>query len=63
MITANVFTTISKNCLKSKKSYNGFRSPFARTVYHGIESIMYLGPQIWDIVSVELKNVQPLNSF
>ena len=60
MITANVFTAIPK---KRLQSYNGFRLPFVRTVYHAIESVMYLGPQIWDIVTVELKNVQSLNSF
>ena len=32
-------------------------------VYHGTESISYLGPKIWDIVPIELKNVQSHNSF
>ena len=62
MITANVFTTIPENHY-NLRNYNCFRLPFARTVYHGTESISYLGPKIWDIVPVELKNAQSLHSF
>ena len=62
MITANVFTTIPENHY-NLRNYHGFRLPFARTVYHGTESISYLGPKIWDIVPTELKNAQSLNSF
>ena len=56
--TDYVFTTIPET-----HYYNGFRLPFARTVYHGTESILYLGPKTWDIVSIELENYQSLNSF
>ena len=45
------------------RNYNGFRLPLARTVYQGTESISYLGQKIWDIVPIELKNSQSLNSF
>ena len=62
IITANVFTTIPENHY-NLRNYNGFKLPFARTVYHGTESISYLGPKIWDIVPIELKNAQCLNSF
>ena len=62
MIAANVFTTIPENHY-NLRNYNGFRLPFARAVYHGTESISYLGPKIWDIVPIELKNAQSLNSF
>ena len=62
MITVNVFTTIhEKHC--NLRNYNGFRLPFARTVYHGTESISYLEPKIWDIVPIELKNAQSLNNL
>ena len=37
--------------------------PFARTVYHGTKNISYLGPKIWNIVTIELKNAQSFNSF
>ena len=62
MITANAFTTIPENHYDFR-NHNGFRLPFARTVYHSTESISYLGPKIWDIVPTELKNAQSLNSF
>ena len=62
MITTNVFTTIPENYY-NLPNYNDFRLPLARTVCHGTESISYLGPKIWDIVPIELKNAQSLNSF
>ena len=54
MITVDVFTTIPENHCNLRND-NGFRLTFARTVYHGTESILYLGPKICDIVPVELK--------
>ena len=62
MITANVLTTIPENHY-NLRNYNGFVLAFAKTVYHASESISYLGPKIWNIVPIELKNVQSLNSF
>ena len=44
MINANVFTTIPENHY-NLCNYNGFRLPFARTVYHGTQSIPHLGPK------------------
>ena len=61
MIIANAFTTVPENHYLS--NYNGFRFPFARTVYHGTESISYLGPKVWATVPIELKNAQSFNSF
>ena len=68
LITANVFTTIpetngSRIMVPQFRNNNGFRLAFAKTVYNGTECISYLGPKIWDIVPVELKNIQFLNSF
>ena len=62
VITANVFTTIPENHY-NLPNYNGFRLPFARTVYHGNESIAYLGPKTWDIVPIEPKMPSSLTVF
>ena len=62
LITANVFKTIPENHY-NPHNYNGFRLPFARTAYHGNESISYLGPKIWDIVPIGLKNARSVYSF
>ena len=35
----------------------------AKSVFHGSESISYLGPKIWDIVPFELKELTSLNAF
>ena len=40
-----------------------FRVPLTRTVYHGSESISYLGPKIWDILPTSFKEAVSLNSF
>ena len=37
--------------------------PFARTVYHGRESISYPCPTIWDILPASIKEANSLNSF
>ena len=44
-------------------NYNDFRILFVRTVYHGTEIISYLEPKIWDIVPIELKSLESLDSF
>ena len=54
---------------REKESYhnlrwcNDFRISTSRTVYHGSESISFLGPKIWNIISDEIKHQISLNSF
>lgn len=33
-----------------------FTAPLPRAVFHGTESIWFLGPKIWDLVSDNLKS-------
>ena len=42
---------------------NDFRIPSTRTVYHGIESISFLGTKTWNILPNEIKQQTSLNSF
>ena len=42
---------------------NDFRIPSIRTVYHGRESISFLGSKIWNILPDEIKQQTSLNSF
>ena len=42
---------------------NDSRIPSTRTVYHGSESIFFLGPKIWNILPDEIKQQTSLNSF
>ena len=54
--------------LKAENSYNlrqvsEFSRPMVKSVYHGTESISYLGPKIWDILSEKLKNIDNLGHF
>ena len=61
-ILSNIFTQRTQNhyCLRNASD---FQILFVRTVYHGTESISYLGPRIWDIVQAKMKNANSLNSF
>ena len=34
-----------------------------RSVFHGSESILYLGPKIWDIAPLELKELTSVVAF
>ena len=40
-----------------------FSKPRINTVYHGTESISNLGPQIWDLVPSNLKEISDLDKF
>ena len=40
-----------------------FAIPAVRTVYHGSESISYLGPNIWNVLPDRLKNANSLETF
>ena len=40
-----------------------FITPHVHSVFHGAESISYLGPKTWDIVPEEFKHKKSLNSF
>ena len=54
--------------LKAENSYNlrqvsEFSRPMVKSVFHGTESISYLGPKIWDILPEKLKNIDNLEHF
>ena len=61
-ILSNIYTQRTQNHY-SLQNASDFQIPFVQTVYHGTESISYLGPKIWDIVPAEMKNAISLNSF
>ena len=42
---------------------SNFSVPNVKSVFHGSESLSYLGPKIWDIVPLELKVLIGLNAF
>ena len=45
------------------RSNSNFAVPNVKSVFHGSESITYLGPKIWDIVPLQLKELTSLNAF
>ena len=68
----NIINSLHKQRLKliyidKTSSFEDFlekdRSKNVKSINHEIESISYLGPKIWQIVSNEIKNLASLNSF
>ena len=45
------------------RSNSNFAVPNGKSAFYGSESISYLGPKIWDIVPLELKDLTSLNAF
>ena len=42
---------------------NNFEKRQVHSIYHGTESLSFLGPKIWDLVPVELKQSDSFDSF
>ena len=45
------------------RNYNSFKRRRVNSVWHGTESVSYLGPKIWDLVPNEIKESESLNGF
>ena len=61
-ITGDIFMERSNNQYNLRNRPD-FITPQVHSVFHGTESISYLGPRIWDIVPEEFKHKKSLNSF
>ena len=65
----NIAPEIMKELFSPKISHydlrnnNSFKSRRVNSVWHGTESVSYLGPKIWDLVPNEIKESQSLNAF
>ena len=45
------------------RSQNTFEIPFRNSVYNGTESMSYLGPKVWELVTDNLKRINALTTF
>ena len=45
------------------RNNNSFKRRRVNSVWHGTESVSYLGPKIWDLVPNEIKESESLNGF
>ena len=54
---------VSKISLHNLRRNNTFERPQVPSVYLGTESLSFLGPEIWDIVPLELKQLENLETF
>ena len=61
-ITRDIFMEGTSN-YGNLQNHPHFITPHVNTVYHGIESITYLGPKIWDIVPKEINQKCSIKSF
>ena len=58
-ITDDIFVERTNNQY-NLRNHPDFITPQVHSVFHGTESISYLGPKIWDIVPEEFKNKKSL---
>ena len=54
--------------LRAENPYNlrhvsEFSRPMVKSLYHGTESISYLGTKIWDMLPEKLRNIENLEHF
>ena len=60
-ITGDIFMERTKNQY-NLSNHPGFITPQVNSVFHGTESISYLGPKIWNIGPEQFKH-KSVNSF
>ena len=58
----NVFRLRTDNPYNLRQAFE-FSRPIVKTIYHGSESISYLGPKIWDMLPESLRNMENLETF
>ena len=56
-------TFVSKTSSYNLRRNDTFEKRKVHSVYHSTESLSFLGPKIWDLVPVELKQSETLYSF
>ena len=54
---------LPKISLHNLRRNNTFERGHVRSVYHGTKSLSFLGPKIWDLVPLELKQLESLEVF
>ena len=68
-IKKNISPEVMKQLFALKISHydlcnnNSFKSRRVNSVWHGTESVSYLGPKIWDLAPNEIKESESLNGF
>ena len=45
------------------RNYSYFAMPRAKTVNHGLESLLYLGSKLWDSIPSHMKKIDSINEF
>ena len=61
-VVNNIFTQKNSHFYNLRLN-SQFSRPLVRSVFHGTESISYLGPVIWDILPDSYKNVLNFSDF
>ena len=54
---------VKRNNVYNLRKLSEFARPKVHSVFHSKQSISYLGPQIWDMIPVEMKNLKTISAF
>ena len=61
-LMGNIFKLKAENS-SNLRQVSEFSRSMVKSVYHGTESISYLGPKLWNILPEKLKNIDNLEHF
>ena len=59
----NAIFTQKDNSWYDLRETSEFLRPLAKSVYHGSESVSFVGPKIWGMLPDNCKNIDNLNTF
>ena len=62
LIVNDIFTQ-KDNGRYNLRQISEFSRPRVKSVYHGKESVSFLGPKIWDMLPEDCKDIDNLNTF
>ena len=54
--------TQKDNSWSNLRQISKFSKPLVKSVYHGSESVSFLGPKIWDMLPDDCKDIDNLNT-
>ena len=61
-IMKEVFRILEENGYNLRHK-NIFKRPIVNSVYNGTEKVQFLGPEIWELIATEIKELVSLNGF
>ena len=62
VILAEAFP-VNQQSQYNMRNYSYFDMPLAKTVNHGLESLLYIGSKLWDNIPSHMKEIYSIDEF